>query len=317
MHSLKDIHAILGNWDIPQDLPLGDIWIMDGAQVSGHVWKLGDDYVLKSGPRDKMLKNIRMTKALAAQGFTASELVHTTSGAEYVEDHLRIFTLNNSLPGAPPSKEERFGPNRREFGFKCGQGIAKLHAALKKVEPHIMPNEGSLYKQVTEWALPNVQKQNQQWDMGLEDSFFEDYIETFGKLFPHLPKQLIHRDLHPSNMLFHEGEVSGFIDFDFSEKCVRIRDLCYFSTGLLAEWRGVDDIQEKWPLVLEGAIHGYDSVNPLTPEEKQAVFYVLCSIQMICIAYFESIEEFQGLAKTNREMLQFIAKSKAQIQAVI
>ena len=76
----------------------------------------------------------------------------------------------------------------------------------------------------------------------------------------------------------------------------------------------MDHIQEKWPDVLTGVMLGYDSVNHLSPEEKQTVFYVICSIQMIYVAYLESVEEYKELAKTNREMLRFIAQNKELFQ---
>jgi len=85
---------------------------------------------------------------------------------------------------------------------------------------------------------------------------------------------------------------------------VRLFDPCYCATGLLSEWRGVEGIQVKWPAVLKGVLQGYDSVNPLTPEEKSAVYHVLCSIQMIFVACFDG-----ELAKTNRDMLQYMVQT--------
>ena len=35
--------------------------------------------------------------------------------------------------------------------------------------------------------------------------------------------------------LFFEGDFSGYIDFDLSQRNIRIFDICYFLTGLLAE----------------------------------------------------------------------------------
>ncbi len=133
---------------------------------------------------------------------------------------------------------------------------------------------------------------------------FDDYIENFGKLYEKLPKQLIHRDPNPSNILFEDGGVSGFIDFDLSEVNVRLWDVCYCATGILAE--AGNEAYEKWLDILCGILHVYEIEGKLTQEEKQAVFYVICSIQMICIACFESHDEFKELEKTNREMLQFI-----------
>ena len=310
-----ELREALSHWDVPQNLPLHDVWIMDGAKISGNVWTFGDGYVLKAGARDQMMKNLRVVKVLATQGFTAALPVTTKAGEEYLDGNT-IFTLTHKIPGEPLSKDKRFGDERRSYGFKNGQSIAKLHRALADVESDIMPDEADLYKQVTDWVIPNIHKQNEQWKMGLDDAFFDDYTQTFGVLFPKMPKQLIHRDIHPSNILFDNSEVSGFIDFDLSERSLRLWDPCYCATGTLCEWRGVEDIQKKWPQVLEGILHGYDSVNPLTIEEKQAVFYVLCSIQMICVAYFDSVAEFQELAKTNREMLRYIAKIKAEIVGI-
>jgi Ser/Thr protein kinase RdoA (MazF antagonist) len=171
-----------------------------------------------------------------------------------------------------------------------------------------------MYKSITEWALPNIRQQDVQWSIGLNDEFFTDYIETFGKLFDKLPKQLIHRNPNPSNILFENGKVSGFIDFDLSEVNVRLWDVCYCATGILSE--SSDEAYEKWLDILGGILHGYDSESKLTNEEKKAVFYVICSILMICIAFFESREELKLLAKTNRKMLMYIVNNKIQIRQI-
>jgi len=52
-------------------------------------------------------------------------------------------------------------------------------------------DEVNLYKNVTEWALPSVKKQNIQWRMGIDSSSFKDYIKSFGMLYGKLPKQLM------------------------------------------------------------------------------------------------------------------------------
>jgi Ser/Thr protein kinase RdoA (MazF antagonist) len=182
------------------------------------------------------------------------------------------------------------------------------------VQGEVLPDEGNLYKSISEWALPNVRLQNVQWGMGLGEEFFTDYIDTFGKLFDRLPKQLIHRDPNPGNILFEDGEVSGLIDFDLSEVNVRLWDPCYCATGILSE--STDEAYEKWLDILYGILHGYDSAGKMTEIEKQAAFYVICSIQMICIAYFESKEQFRELAKINRKMLVHIVNNKSKIQQI-
>lgn len=316
MFTEKELREILANWDIKQDLPILDVYTMDGTKVSGNVWSIGEDYILKTGSRERILTNLKVAKALAAQGFVASTPVPSKSGEEYL-DRGQIVVLTRGIKGNPLSKSDRFGKRRREFGNKYGESIARLHRALTVIESEIQPNEQNLYTRVTEWALLEVRKQNIQFNMGLPDTFFEDYINNFSILFDKLPKQLIHRDPNPSNILFDSGEVTGFIDFDLSERNVRLWDPCYCATGILSEWHGIDGIYEKWPDVLEDIIHGYDNVNPLTFEEKQAVFYVICSIQMICVAYFEGVDEYKELAKTSREMLQFIWENEMHIRKIL
>jgi Ser/Thr protein kinase RdoA (MazF antagonist) len=153
--------------------------------------------------------------------------------------------------------------------------------------------------------------------MGITEAFFDDYINSFGKLYDKLPKQLIHRDPNPSNILFSNGEVTGFIDFDLSEVNIRLWDVCYCATGILSETEGIADKNEKWLDILQGILQGYESENKLTDDEKRAIFYVLCSIQMICVAYFESVDEYKKLARTNREMLMYIIQNKERIQNML
>ncbi len=316
MYSEKDLRKVLENWNIESGLPIGDIYIMDGAKVSGSVWTVGADYILKTGDREKLMKNLKVAKALSKQGFVSSLPLSTKTGAEYLNGK-EIFILTRGLKGSPLPKSDRFGNSRIEFAKKYGKNIAQLHKALRDVQNEVVPDEVNLYKSITECALPNVRQQNLQWSMGLDEEFFTDYIGIFGKLYEKLPKQLIHRDPNPSNILFEGGEVSGFIDFDLSEVNLRLWDVCYCATGILSEISDIEvEAYAKWIDVLGGILHGYDSEGKLTAEEKQAIFYVICSIQMICVTYFESREEFKQLAKTNRKMFKYIVDNKAQIQRI-
>ncbi|MFU0827361.1 MAG: HTH araC/xylS-type domain-containing protein [Lachnoclostridium sp.] len=310
MYTETFLRKILENWDIEKNLSIKDIYMTDGAKVSGNVWKIGDKYILKTGNREKILKDLKISKALSKQGFASSLPILTKTKKEYVENP-ELFILTYGLKGNPLSKEDRFGNNRILFAENYGRSIARLHKALKSIQNDISPDEVNLYKNVTDWALPSVRKQNIQWDMKLDDGFFNDYINNFGKLYKKLPKHLIHRDPNPSNILFEGNEVRGFIDFDLSEINIRLWDVCYCATGILSE--GSIDAFEKWMDILGGILWGYDQEGNLTPEEKQAVYYVICSIQMICIAFFENQDKYKELAKINRQMLQFIIQKKEEI----
>lgn len=313
MFTESELRKVLNNWNIPQDLPINDVRIVDGTKTANNVWQIGKEYILKTGDRAALLRNAQVAKVLAAHQLAAEIPVPTLIGSDLTEDN---FILMRKTKGEPLSKVNRFGVDCEDFGFKYGQSIARLHNALVAVEEDIQPFEQNLFAHVSEWALPSVQKQNIQWDMGIPDSFFEEYIRDFGTLFEKLPKQLIHRDPNPCNILFCRGEVIGFAEFELSERNVRLWDPCYCATGILSEQRDVENAYEKFPIILKAILRGYDSVVHLTSEEKQAVYYVLCSIQMICVAYFESVNEYMDLARINREMLLYIISQKQQINNI-
>jgi len=313
MYSKNELKQILENWDIPKNLPIKDAYIMDGTKVSGKVWSVGDDYILKTGEWTQLLKNLKVAKALAMQKFSSSLPVKTESGAEYLDED-NIFILTYRVKGAPLPNVGRYGADRLDFANKYGQSIAQLHRSLKEIQSDILPDEVNLYENVINWALPNVKQQNKQWNMEIDDGFFADYTLEFGKLYEKLSKQLIHRDPNPANILFLNHDVSGFIDFDLSEINIRLWDPCYCATGILSE--GNTEMYDIWLEILSGILHGYDAVNTLTREEKESIFYVICSIQMICIAFFESRDEYKELAKTSRKMMQFIIRNEGKIKNI-
>lgn len=315
MFTETELRKILKNWDISQELPINDVKIVDGTKTANNIWQVGEEYVLRTEDRVSLLRDVRVAKAIAAHGFSAAVPVPTITGGDITEDQ-DSFVLIRKPKGEPLSKSERFGINCWDFGFKYGQSIARLHNALVSVEEDIKPFDQDLFSHVTEWVLPKVQKQNIQWDMGIPNTFFEDYIHDFGKLFEKLPKQLIHCDPNPCNILFFEGDVSGFTDFKLSERNVRLWDPCYCATGILSEQHDVENAYDKFLVILKAILYGYDSVVPLTAEEKQAVYYIICSIQMICVAYFESVNEYKDLAKINREMLLYIIEQKDKIKNI-
>jgi len=278
---------------------------------------VGGDYILKSGDREKLLRSVRISQALHAQGFDSSLPLLTRTGKEYFQDR-ETFVLTRRLRGNPLSKADRFGPSRVIFGEQYGRSIARLHKALKAIQEDIPSAEVDLYKRVTEWALPSVKRQNTERNIGLDETFFSDVMRGFGELHDKLPRQLIHRDPNPSNILFHNDTVTGFIDFDLSETNIRLWDVCYCATGILSESTdGEDEGHEKWLEILGGILRGYDLEGRLTPEEKHAVFYVICSILIICIAYFEGREMHKDLAEANRRMLGFVVRKKEQIDSLV
>ena len=74
MHSLDEIQKILGNWDIPAAFAIEDIthteW-QTQKKSEWQTWQVGNVYYLKTNERSKMIRNVKIAKALSKQGLTS------------------------------------------------------------------------------------------------------------------------------------------------------------------------------------------------------------------------------------------------------
>lgn len=117
----------------------------------------------------------------------------------------------------------------------------------------------------------------------IDEKLFEETVRQLEVLYQYLPVQLIHRDVHFGNFLFNDGKFSGYIDFDLSQRNIRIFDLCYFMLGLLSEEAKLDITSEEWFSILRDVFHGYNQKILLLEEEIKAVPYVMKSIELLFV----------------------------------
>ena len=115
-----------------------------------------------------------------------------------------------------------------------------------------------------------------------------------------LPRQIIHRDPNPSNIIVAQDKW-GFIDFELSESNVRIFDPCYAATAILSETfeAGNEEKINRGINVMKEIMCGYDSVVKMTEEEKTTVPYIILSNQFISTAYFSGKDKYQDLFEIN------------------
>jgi Ser/Thr protein kinase RdoA (MazF antagonist) len=148
--------------------------------------------------------------------------------------------------------------------------------------------------------------------MTIPNNFYHDYLDNFQKLYESLPKHIIHRDPNPGNIMMNDGRLTGFIDFELSERNIRIYDPCYAATAILSESFVKNDYDKlhKWLVIFRNIIIGYDNVCKLSAEEKQAIPYVIYSIQMTCIAYFSSMDKHKDLSKVNEKILVWLLDNR-------
>lgn len=252
--------------------------------------------------------NADVLTAMEAAGLGCGAPVKTKAGEALFTDGELFFLLTKRIWGSELDPDSLFGSERQEYARYLGRILGQLHAALSAC-PDLICNERDIYREVCDfWLAPAAQA------MGLPESFCEEY-RGFGPLHDTLPVQIIHRDPNPSNILMENGRLAGFIDFDLTQRSIRIFDPCYASTAVLCGLfqKGQVEKLDTWLQVFREILRGYDEIAHLTPEEKQAVSMVVLSIQLICVGYFSSHEKFHSLAETNMDMLQWLLQHREEL----
>ena len=247
------------------------------------------------------LKNhIAVSTELQFRGFAAAMPFQTVSGEDYVTEGELYYFVSHRVSGTTMNDHALYGEGGTELDYKLGQAIGKLDAALAEFD--FICNEPDLLEQMKDRCIPKLKDA-----CSFEDKFYKDYSDNMDKLYPLLPKQLIHRDPNPSNIIVDHGEITGFLDFELTERNVRIFDPCYAAAAILSEtYEDTSLERDKWFSILHGIIAGYDAVVHLTDAEKAAIPYVIYSIQITCIAFFSNFERYRTLAETNTEMLKWL-----------
>ncbi|MGL4737410.1 MAG: helix-turn-helix domain-containing protein [Cellulosilyticaceae bacterium] len=305
------IKELLSHWELDGTLKIEPTFTAGGAVKASGTWKIGNRFIFKTGSDIVgMRAQIAIARALATKGIGVSYPVLTKDEEELVIKEGRFYMLANSIEGDFLTPEERYGEHREQIATQYGEAIGKLHEAFLEVEDLVEVNDTNILELVMNWAMPQTRTVMAQWGCPLPESFYLEYMENFPKLYEKLPRQMIHRDANPSNIIFDQGKVTGFIDFALSERNVRLFDPCYCATGILAEAGALQDQYDQWPEILKGIIKGYDEIVHLTKEEKEAIPYVIYSIQMIFIAWLVDHEVYKDCALQNRQMLVWMWENK-------
>ena len=187
----------------------------------------------------------------------------------------------------------RFGDGDGRF---VGEIIGQLHLALAKIEDCV--SEADLLSTLRDWALPRAKEA-----LDLSEDFCRNYLATFSDLYPQLPRQIIHRDPNPGNIICADDRW-GFIDFELAERNARIYDPCYAATAVLSETFGENN--DKWLDIYRDILWGYDSAARLTVAERRAVPYVILANQFVCVAWFAEQEQYLELFETNKRMTKWL-----------
>jgi Ser/Thr protein kinase RdoA (MazF antagonist) len=170
-----------------------------------------------------------LLKTLAAQGVPVAVPLRTRSGERFVQVNEDFFDLSPHLQGMVYA--DHYAPGAAERARQFGAAIARLHTALCNCDQFTSVPDMDLPGDIVRCSQPV----RQNWPSGqlLVEPILSEIEADLVACFTELPKQLIHRDAHPANMLFQDGQLSGWLDFEITQRGPRLFDLCYCSTSLL------------------------------------------------------------------------------------
>lgn len=231
-----------------------------------------------------------------------SPLLYTTKEIPWAEHEGAFYVLYPYLQGTPG---DELGQYDEDFALRAGAALAYLHRDLGNYETTEEFPNFDLFQEVASFAWPTVQGylgqnfRNRLQD--LEQGISRNLINPYEVL----PRQLIHRDFHPGNLIFQRGELVGILDFDRVRVSIRLFDLCYLATSVLSQDFADPQGRENWSSFVQALINGYGSVQPLTKIEGVSFLYIVYLIQLLFIAY-QLDEGNTELADLNVAMLLWI-----------
>lgn len=293
----EKIQKILAEWDL-QDKEI--------KQIYDRTWAVGESYVLKVYYNLDMLeRSIEILQTLEGMNIPVGQIVFTNDGKPYVSKKDAFYILSQKLPG---NNIVRIG-NDRNIALQMGGIIAELHIAFKKCENAAVFWNNSLLGEMNGWVKDNFQSNN--WNyISKED--YENIVSELETIYHELPVQLIHRDVHFGNFLFEKGKFSGYIDFDLSQRNIRIFDLCYFLLGLLSEKEKLEITEAIWFDLVKDVFSGYESRLQLLEAEKKAVPYVMECIELLFGSWFEDQKD-SVCAESAYKIFEFVRKQEDRI----
>lgn len=190
-----------------------------------------------------------------------------------------VYELFEYIPG-------QVYPQTLEATFDSGRVLSLYHKLLQDFQSEWQPVGGSYH------AAPSVEQglrsipqviRDTGTDIGplvqyLLDSYRHaaQMVEATG--LSTWPKQIVHADWHPGNMLFRDNHVVAVIDYDSARLLPRIVDAA--NGGLQFSILGGDEDVAKWPEYLDESrykrfFRGYDEVMLLSEAELRSVPWLM------------------------------------------
>lgn len=317
----EELSDLLAHWDV------GTPVSVEPVTPSGHLVKLAFSSRLPLVLKDTGLSaeragwnyhfHARVLAHLDAQGVGVPLPVQARSGEPFVDWRDRRFTLSRfQEDGRRPS-----GPDERRLLYRdVGASIARLHEALatyprQELERETRPED--ITRRAPNWTEDLLAKVPSEQRRALVAAT-EDLVPRVHEALAGLQHQLIHRDLHPGNLLTAATSAVGFIDCDHFCTGPRLLDLAYYALSL-RKWAATHGVEvDHWPDYLRALIDGYDSVSEVTDHERDTVPYLMVAAEIRLAVWLFDLwpetvaREIDVLAWLRRDLHEIAACTRRQ-----
>ena len=303
MVSHKKLKEVLKNWGL-ENLKLTDVVYAETGNVSESACYVGENYIIKFSPNlGSVEKYISVSLAIESVGLSTATPIKTTAGEFVVTSEELYFYVTKRLEGKQLKASTMYFEDYMSKARFIGEIVGQLSVALSKVA--VTTNQANIFKSAKEWAIPTLVGK-----MDFPKSFVERYEKEFGDIYESLPQQIIHRDPNPGNIILC-GDNWGVLDFDLSERNIRIFDPCYAATAILSESIEADNTDKlnKWIMIYKNILYGYDEVVKLSDSEWKAIPYVIITNQLISTAWFSEQEKYRELYEINKKMTEWMLQN--------
>ena len=190
----KKTREILTNWNL-QDEEIKEAFFESSGIHNESAYYVGDKYMIKfSANLGKIKNHIELSDAIERAGLYAASAIKTVEGKTIVEDGELYYCLVKCLEGRQMKAEAIYEGDYSHKSRFIGEIIGQLHLALANLDAVVQ--DVNLYNNVVNWALPEAKKL-----IGLSDELCADYVNHFKTLYDKLPRQVIHRNPNPSNII--------------------------------------------------------------------------------------------------------------------
>ncbi len=221
----------------------------------------------------------------------------------------RLYTLSPMLPNG---EDEGVTITPEQVNLNLGRAVGRLHHALATYPDEILSWHMDFAHRALGDAAPVIQAHLEAQERTLFDAALSDIEQDMRAALADLPEQHIHGDCHGGNIIFHNGDVSGFIDLDHLPLGPRIYDISYLLADMVKSQVETPAELELWLQQFDRFIIGYEQIQPLTSHEKAAIWCGMLAVQMLFVYWF-FIHEEEAAAYKNLAAFHWIYRHKDAI----